>query len=1446
MANHKWLIPFCFLPFSLFGVVGQWAVDANGDWETATNWSSNPQIPNAIGDTATFDTAIPLTGGRTVTLNSSKVVGILNFQGATAQNFQVTGSSLTLQNAGNAQLNVSGAGQHSIASGMVLSSDLDANVAVNFTITGAVSGSGALNKSGAGDLIFNGSSSNSFTGLTTVTAGGLQLNMSGGAVAIAGDLTIPGGTVTLGQIDQISDTSAVTVSGGTLAFGSNSDTIGSLTYSSGTITAGASTVILVSDNTTALSLSGGVNLAINTGFSGSGSLDVAGAGNQITADLDMGTSSHDFNIPAGADLTITGVISNSGGFVMADAGALTISGATANTYTGLTQVDAGTVTLSKATGPAVGGNLKINAGTVTMTAADQIANGSIVTLSGGTLNMGGNNDTIGGLVFQSGTLNQGGATLTMSSNNTALTMRDQTISDPIAFTGSGAIVFDATNNNTAIISSTVDLGTQPHVFAIANGSGNPDMDIQGVISNGGGITKTGPGTLQLSGGGGGANPNTYSGLTTVSQGEVILNTNASVVAIPGDLIISGGTVTQTAVDQIASSSTVTLNSGTWDLGGNNSSVESFFFNGGTFTQGAGVLTLNANSPTTALSMRDTTISGDVTISGTGAVAFDATNNGTATISSTTTLDLGGAVTNFNIASGSAAVDMDIQGVITNGGMNKNQGGTLRFFGSAANTYVGDTTVNAGELLLAKNAGVNAIPGNVVTINGGTLTLQNNEQIVDTAVMTINGGLFDMQGTTETITTLNFLGGNFNQLSGGDLILQGGGNALTMRDTTLSGNVTTTGGGSIVFDATNNGTAQMLGTLNLSGATTFDIQNGTADDDMVIYSTITSGGVIKDGTGTLVLLGPNTYGGGTTITDGILQGTTTSLQGAIGGAAAGTLVFDQGFNGSFGGTISMDSALIKEGSGTVIFPAPVVQTVNGTTTINDGILQVDGTLVGTGSVLVNGGGTLGGSGTVNQDVAVNGTIAPGSGGIGTLTVGGNVTMNSGSTLSIEITPSSNDQLALSGTYTIDPNATFFFDPLPGSYPTGESYTVVQGGVIAGQFGAINDPYPLFDGTLQYLADSILLQLDLVPISSLTGLNQNAQKVAACLDAESPTPGEDLFVVVNRLRFLPTIEKINEALLAMQPSSFVSLAVIKQDNTLYVRNAIYDRLELRARSCMKEKTGLSFWLAPFVGVSLEDDHDKAPGYNVLTPGAAIGLDGMIGTHFQLGGALGYTNADITWKHNRAVGRAQGFYVSLYGRYGNEIVNLETALMGGYDYYTTNREIKFGGLLPLHRHAKGSHHGWEGSAHLKGTLQLPVGHTKFGPYLGIDYLYLHERGFTETGAKSLNLRVEGKSATLLLSEGGMAISHCFHLQNKTVTPFAQIGALWENRFTGETETSHLTACTLHNTGYYPSRVLFNPKVGFNVKWGLKNAPRASFTYNGKYAHGYQDHSFTLDLIY
>ncbi|MBC8008678.1 MAG: autotransporter-associated beta strand repeat-containing protein [Burkholderiales bacterium] len=97
------------------------------------------------------------------------------------------------------------------------------------TISAVISNDGgnasALTKSGTGTLTLSGSSSNTYTGTTTVNAGTLQLNKSGGATAVAGNLVIgdTSGTDTVKILanEQIADTATVTLRGGTLLNNNN-------------------------------------------------------------------------------------------------------------------------------------------------------------------------------------------------------------------------------------------------------------------------------------------------------------------------------------------------------------------------------------------------------------------------------------------------------------------------------------------------------------------------------------------------------------------------------------------------------------------------------------------------------------------------------------------------------------------------------------------------------------------------------------------------------------------------------------------------------------------------------------------------------------------------------------------------------------------------------------------------------------------------------------------------------------------------------------------------------------------------------------------------------------------------------------------------------------------------------------------------------------------------
>lgn len=101
---------------------------------------------------------------------------------------------------------------------------------------GVVSGVGGLTKAGGLTLRLSGSSANTYTGLTTVSAGILLLNKTPGQNALAGSATLTGnsqtgirGTLRLGAADQMPESGTITLAGGILSTGQTtgfSDVVG--------------------------------------------------------------------------------------------------------------------------------------------------------------------------------------------------------------------------------------------------------------------------------------------------------------------------------------------------------------------------------------------------------------------------------------------------------------------------------------------------------------------------------------------------------------------------------------------------------------------------------------------------------------------------------------------------------------------------------------------------------------------------------------------------------------------------------------------------------------------------------------------------------------------------------------------------------------------------------------------------------------------------------------------------------------------------------------------------------------------------------------------------------------------------------------------------------------------------------------------------------------------
>ncbi len=236
---------------------------------------------------------------------------------------------------------------------------------------------------------------------------------------------------------------------------------------------------------------------------------------------------------------------------------------------------------------------------------------------------------------------------------------------------------------------------------------------------------------------------------------------------------------------------------------------------------------------------------------------------------------------------------------------KSGAGTLTVTG--ANTYTGGTTVNAGTL-----------QGNTTSLRN---TIVNNAAVVfnQTAAGTYAGAMSGSGSLTKIgAGTLTVSGAN--TYSGGTTVAAG---VLSGTSTSLQG--------SIVNNATVNFNQAVAGTYAgaMSGA----------------------GVLTKSGAGTLILTGVNSYAGGTSVTAGTLQGSTTSLQGNI--ASSSAVVFDQVASGTYAGVLAGTGSLTKTSAGTLTLTG--ANTYSGGTRFNGGTVAVaSDSRLGTGALTFNGG------------------------------------------------------------------------------------------------------------------------------------------------------------------------------------------------------------------------------------------------------------------------------------------------------------------------------------------------------------------------------------------------------------------------------------------------------------------------------------------------------------
>jgi len=858
-----------------------------------------------------------------------------------------------------------GAGGTVTLSGVIDPNSVLVNSSSDYTFAGTtdqanrVSDGGTLTKSGTGTLHFEGRN-HTFTGGITVNDGTLSYDNSPRSYIASSPLTVNGGLVSTRienftvtelsgsggvievqrrrlTVNQATDTtyagiirdlSGVVSSGNGTAFtktGSGTLTLsGNNTYSKNTTVSGGTLEV------SGALYSGGTHSGSSFTVGAAGTLDVTGAGS-LGSGAVFGVNianSGTINYNSTTDQEISGIISGTGVLTKDNSSTLTLSGA--NTYSGNTTVSGGTLQIGgagKLQTDATGfysGDIAIASGATfqySSSASNTAAryNGTIsgdgtlikdgstsilrlqgttsvanIEINQGTLRVQGNVDALGGAgttvtIGASGSEN---AILQYAGSNLTYTTKAAIVVGA-GSTGTKTILNGGTNN---VENTTITLEDD----VIIHDSGT--FTLGGVISGTGGLTKTNSGTTTIS------VTNSYTGLTTVNEGTLVIDNSTGSARNfgAGDIEINNGATLQTTStgggQTRLQSRTITFGSSggnTIDIGGPNTRVggTTFVTTGGStnFITGAAIdistsAIYNVSDGTDDVDLQVSSIiqRSGITKNGNGTLSLTNTNNlqSNAININAGTLEIAGAgklingdsdysanINNDGIFKYNTTASQSFASIISGtGAIEKDNTSTLTLTG--ANSYSGNTTINNGTLIINGNQG--SATGSMTINVSGTL---GGSGTIGASLLTVNGVIApgNSPGTLATgsqlwndggsylweINASNDAGGTIGTDPGWDWLditgtldlslLSTGGFTIDI-DSLTSGNIA---GDAVGFDTWTKGSpgdvdySFIIATAS-SGITGFDADNFTLDSSGFSNAPSWDWQIIQDGANDLVL------------------------------------------------------------------------------------------------------------------------------------------------------------------------------------------------------------------------------------------------------------------------------------------------------------------------------------------------------------------------------------------------------------------------------------------------------------------------------------------------------------------------------------------------------------------------------------------------------------------
>lgn len=1045
------------IPCDAQGVTSTWnGVGTNNQWSTGANWGGTAPVPSTSG-------SLVFGGTTNITTNNDFTAGS-SFTGLTfaagSGLFTLNGNAITLGSGG---ITVSAAGSNGYNAPKIVNLDIATTAALaisvptaynngngmvalpGLTLNGVISGANNVTKSGNGTLALGGA--NTYTGVTTLTAGATQVSTinNGG---VAGGLGAASNTAT-----------NLVFNGGSLVY--TGDTAS--TNRDFSITAGKSAIFDIVNASTNLTWTGRTTTANNGGIAkiGLGTLTLTGNGsagfqNTGATVVHAGNLVLDYSasgapaaniLSSSAPLTFGGIDPVTGVIVPASSATVTIQGG-ATTGTPVLQTF-GTLNVQQYSS----NHLNLVDGTG---GAFQVTFAGLSLTTGGVLDFAkGANDIIHFVttptINSNGTAAQG--TLSNSSNAGA----------SCTLNGTDWATVDASNNVVATTYATNFLAASRVVDVTASGMTAVNGEIALRFNTNIGAT------------------NTLAVDQTRGLAGILETTNVGANAV----VVTGGTL---AINRRAFAAIQNNTAGDLTI---NSAISSDTTAGvGIVKAGAGRLILGGANTTCGISINEGTVQISsksnlglaVYSSSPLTTAYNTTTiglNGTLEVRGGNTITLDGVGTqsgiyaqNIQIGTGNGVIDVDAGTTLAvTGGINGN---------TVTNATIGGTLTKTGEGTL-NLSGVNYSAGGLV-VNGGTVIASGVGNAATGTTFTTQG--LSIGGVTTTIgsnqITFGTSSSDTKNLQVGQAII----GTNIQANTTITG-VTVLSATSIQLTLSNNATASGAGTVGInvfmnapttaafaSGATSMTV--GSAANIQVgqtIYGTgIAVGTVVTAVNGTTLTLNQAT----TLASDAgnyIFGGVNQSIASSTANLGYGQGLTSAGFNGYITG---IQGNVVTTSGGNNGSLAPLQTPSNllawdslgvGTVTVKNGTLDLGGlshtteTLPG---VIINGGtiknGTLGSTSyTAAVDAGATATVSAnlaGTGatlsktGAGTLIVSGANTFTEGTTITTGTLLANNTTGSALGTGAVTVAATSTLGGTGFIAPTGAKGIDVSGVIAPG--------------------------------------------------------------------------------------------------------------------------------------------------------------------------------------------------------------------------------------------------------------------------------------------------------------------------------------------------------------------------------------------------------------